>query len=60
MVGYGLDNCQEHTSFVHVNGLGLTLCVNVYLIMKFIGSVPNLGYEQWRELILDGYRRRRI
>ncbi len=44
MVGYGLANCQEHTSVVHVNGLGLlTLCVSVYLIMEFISSVPNLG-----------------
>jgi hypothetical protein len=43
MVGYGLGTCQEHTSVVHVNGLGLTLCLSVYLIMKFIGSAPNLG-----------------
>jgi hypothetical protein len=27
MVGYGVRSCQEHTSVVHVNGLGLnTLC----------------------------------
>jgi hypothetical protein len=43
MVGYGLGNWQEHIGVVHVNGLGLTLSVSVYLVMKFIGSVPSLG-----------------